>query len=281
MKIIQITDMHLVPEKREMHGVNPYERLIACVEDVRENHSDAELCVLTGDLAHKGEITAYESLSEILAGLPIPYHLIVGNHDSRKNLLSVFPDTPTDHNGFIQSVVELSAGRLVFVDTVDEGQKYGGFCELRAEWLTQQLESSGGDPVYLFLHHPPFDLGIPNVDRMRLLNGDDLLADTIAPFDNIRHLFFGHVHRPTAGSWNGVPFSSFRGTAHQVALRFNQTQHLVRSHEPPAYGVILLNEDSTVVHFHDYLDETAFVAEADIARHKNLNTAPNGVGQKN
>ena len=91
-----------------------------------------------------------------------------------------------------------------------------------------------------------------------------------APFPNIRHMFLGHIHRPIAGSWNGIPFSVFRGTAHQVALRMVETPHLVRSHEPPAYGVILLNPQTTVVHFHDFLDDTAFVAEADVARRRKL-----------
>jgi 3',5'-cyclic-AMP phosphodiesterase len=272
MKIIQITDTHLVPEEREMHGVNPYRRLSACIEDICRNHADAELCVVTGDLAHKGEIAAYKALSEILLRLPIPYHLMIGNHDSRENLISVFPKTSKDRNGFIQSSVDVAAGRLIFVDTVESGEKFGGFCERRAAWLTAELKSSRDRPVYLFLHHPPFDLGIPNVDRMRLLKGDGLLADTVAPFRNIRHLFYGHVHRPTAGSWNGIPFSSFRGTAHQVALRFDATPHLVRSHEPPAYGVIFLNPHTTVVHFHDFMDDTAFVAEADLARHKKLSS---------
>lgn len=261
MKIIQITDMHLVPAEREMHGVNPYGRLSACIDDVIENHSDAELCVFTGDLAHKGEIGAYEALAKILERLPIPYHLLVGNHDARENLLSVFPETATDENGFIQSSVDLTAGRLIFIDTVESGEKFGGFCERRAEWLKAQLEGSNNRPVFLFLHHPPFDIGIPNIDKMRLLKGDDLLAETVKPFQNVRHIFFGHVHRPTAGSWLGISFSSFRGTAHQVALTLEITPHLVRSHEPPAYGVIFLNPHSTVVHFHDFLDSTAFVAE--------------------
>lgn len=261
MKIIQITDTHLVPENREMHGVNPYDRLSACIEDIRQNHGDAELCVFTGDLAHKGEIGSYEALLKILKRLPIPYHLMIGNHDARENLLSVFPQTATDPNGFIQSTVDLGAGRLIFVDTVENGEKFGGFCERRAHWLSGQLKISRDRPVYLFLHHPPFDIGIPNMDSMRLLRGENLFADTIAPFRNIRHLFFGHVHRPIAGNWMGISFSSFRGTAHQVALRLEETEHLVRSHEPPAYGVILLSSQSTVVHFHDFMDKTAFVAD--------------------
>ena len=265
MKIIQVTDAHLVPGRREMHGVNSFERLSACIQDIELNHQDAELCVITGDLSHKGQIDAYRDLGKILSELSIPYRLMVGNHDIRANLLSVFPDVPTDPNGFIQSSIDLDAGRLIFTDTVEEGQKFGSFCMDRAQWLAAELEASQGRPVYLFLHHPPFDLGLPNMDRMRLIEGDELLARTIAPYDNIRHIFFGHVHRPTAGSWNGVSFSSFRGTAHQVALRLEETPLLVRSHEPPAYGVILLNEISTVVHFHDFLDQTAFIAGADLA----------------
>jgi Icc protein len=260
MKILQITDLHMVPEKRDMHGVNPYQRLSACVEDIRQNHADAELCVITGDLAHKGEISAYQALSEILTRLPMNYHLLVGNHDNRENLLSIFPQTPKDQNGFIQSTVDLAEGRLIFIDSVEEGENLGGFCQRRADWLTDQLNASAGRPVYLFMHHPPFDLGIPNMDSMRLLRGDDLFADTIAPFKNIRHMFLGHVHRPIAGSWRGIPFSIFRGTAHQVALRMEATPHLVRSHEPPAYGVILLGSQSTVVHFHDFMDNSAFTA---------------------
>ena len=260
MKLIQITDTHIVPEKRDMHGVNPYQRLSACVDDIRQNHADAELCVITGDLAHKGEIAAYQALSEILARLPMRYHLLVGNHDDRENLLSVFPETPTDSNGFIQSTVDLDAGRLIFIDSVEKGKNLGGFCQRRAGWLTNQLKGSAGRPVYLFMHHPPFDLGIPNMDDMRLLQGADLFADTIAPFTNIRHMFLGHVHRPIAGSWIGIPFSIFRGTAHQVALWMEASPLLVRSHEPPAYGVILLDAHTTVVHFHDYLDTSAFTA---------------------
>jgi len=263
MKIIQVTDVHLVPDKREMHGVNSFDRLSACIKDIELNHQDAELCVISGDLSHKGQIKSYENLAEILTGLSIPYRLMVGNHDVRANLLSVFPDVPTDPNGFIQSSVDLDVGRLIFLDTVAEGEKFGCFCEDRAEWLADKLAASGDRPVYLFLHHPPLDIGLPNVDRMRLIYGDELFARTLAPYDNVQHMFFGHVHRPTAGNWNGISFSSLRGTAHQVALTLTETPLLVRSHEPPAYGVIFLNTHSTVVHFHDFMDQTAFVADAD------------------
>tara|TARA_B100001057_G_scaffold370708_1_gene374692 strand:+ start:2394 stop:3200 length:807 start_codon:yes stop_codon:yes gene_type:complete len=263
MKIIQITDPHLVPHKREMHGVNPFDRLSACIKDIELNHQDAKLCVISGDLSHKGQIESYKALGEILKGLSIPYRLMVGNHDIRKNLLSVFPDTPIDPNGFIQSCLDLGIGRFIFLDTVAEGEKFGCFCEDRAKWLADLLLTNRERPVYLFLHHPPLEIGLPNMDRMRLIYGDELLARTLEPCKNVKHMFFGHVHRPTAGNWNGISFSSIRGTAHQVALKMTQTPILVRSHEPPAYGIIYINKHSSIVHFHDFLDNTAFISNAD------------------
>ncbi len=33
--------------------------------------------------------------------------------------------------------------------------------------------------------------------------------------------------------------------------------------EPPAYGIIYINKHSSIVHFHDFLDNTAFISNAD------------------
>ena len=66
MKLIRITDTHLVPRGEMLLGLNPRERLDACVEDINRHHADAELCVITGDLAHLGIPKAYRDLREIL-----------------------------------------------------------------------------------------------------------------------------------------------------------------------------------------------------------------------
>ena len=50
MKIIQVTDTHLMPRGTELNGLNPIERLEACIASITEHHSDAELCIITGEL---------------------------------------------------------------------------------------------------------------------------------------------------------------------------------------------------------------------------------------
>ena len=73
---------------------------------------------------------------------------------------------------------------------------------------------------------------------------------------NIRHIFLGHVHRPVSGAWQGIPFSALRSTVHQVPLEFATKSKVPYSYEPPAYAVIFLEPEQTLVHFHDYLDES-------------------------
>lgn len=265
MKILQITDTHFVPKGTLLHGLDPRARLDACIDDINAHHADATHCFITGDLAHAGHVDAYENLRESLSRLVVPYHLLVGNHDIRPNMLSVFPDTPVDGDGFMQSVLDTAAGRCILLDTVltsaGKGEHWGEFCERRAAWLTARLAEAGDGPVYLFLHHPPFDISLPSLDNIRLRDADPL-TQAVAGATNIRHLFFGHVHRPVFGSWLGIPFSILRGTNHQVAFDFATVTPVPKSHEPPAYGVIFLGPDSVVVHSHDYLDHSALPVPA-------------------
>ena len=258
LKIIQITDCHLLPSGETIFDSNPETRLRTCIDDINANHPDAALCVLTGDLAHHADPRAYAVLKECLAELALPYRLMMGNHDDRTALRTAFPDVPVDEHGFVQSALDTAAGRLLFLDTIQPGVHTGAYCPQRRAWLKARLGESGDDvPVYLFMHHPPFAIELPHIDEYRMDDRDssslgDMLREGKAP----RHLFFGHVHRPVCGSWLGIPFSALRGTNHQSWLDFRARNVNVCSLEPPAYGVIFIAPDRTIVHFHDFLDDS-------------------------
>ena len=256
MKFIHFTDTHLMPHGETLHGLNPRDRLKACVNDINRHHGDAELCIVTGDLAHVAQPEVYADLRRCLSELRMPTHLLVGNHDRRDRLLEAFPETPVDADGFLQAVVETSTGWFLMLDTVEQGKGWGSYCARRQDWLRRSLWGSRNRPVYLFMHHPPFHVGIPSVDRLGLGADGDRIGEVLSSHDNIRHLFFGHIHRPIAGSWRGIPYSTLRGTNHQTPLDFDAVEVVPKSHEPPAYAhaLVFLEEGQTTVHFHDYLD---------------------------
>lgn len=262
MKLIHITDTHLVAPGVTLYGLDPYDRLRTCLDDVIANHADASLCVITGDLAHKGEAAAYRGLRTQLARLPMPWIPLLGNHDARAPFREVFPDVPRDGDGFTQSVLRLPEGDFLFLDTLDEGVSGGLYCEAREAWLAARLDEAGDRPVYLFMHHPPFPVRIPCLDRISLAR-PERFERLVAGRRNIRHLFYGHVHRPVCGSWRGIPVSTMRGLNHQVPFDFVAVERVPKSHEPPAYAVVFIEDEQVTVHFHDYLDRRTLVRAGD------------------
>lgn len=253
MKLIHITDIHLMKDGSALFGLDPLFRLKQCFDSIIKEHSDADMCVITGDLANSGCYDAYVQLKAQIARMPMPVSLIIGNHDSRENFLKCFNDKETDPNGFIQYEKSLGHYRGLFLDTNDYGVHHGVYCQKRAEWLKAKLAEDTSKPVVLFMHHPFFELGIPSMDQIPLKD-TQYLMDAIAGHESqIRHIFFGHIHRPISGQWKGISFSTVRGTNHQVPLDMKTADIIYGSHDMPQYGVVLLKEDRIIVHPHDFL----------------------------
>jgi 3',5'-cyclic-AMP phosphodiesterase len=260
MKIIHLTDTHLVAPPQTLLGLDGRQRLADAVASINAEHADAELCMVTGDLTHWAEAGAYAALVDILGGLSIPWHLLIGNHDTRETARVALPDLPWSPDGFLHYSFNTSAGRFVVLDTVDAGKAGGRLCEVRLRWLRDQLTVSLAEKqsVYLFMHHAPFKVGIYGIDQIRLANGDDLAA-CLRGFTHLRHIFFGHLHRACHGSWHGIPFSTVKATAHQVALIMDDHSPLTASTENPAYAVCLLEDDRVVIHDHAYMEKDTII----------------------
>lgn len=254
MKIIQVTDLHLVQPGEFLCGLDPLDRLQRCIENINEHHADADMVIFTGDLSDTGDEETYQLLATELNKLVIPYHLMLGNHDNRDVFLRVFPSiVPED--GFVHRVVDTDEGRFILLDTLETGRVEGRLDGTRLAWLKQQLQDASGRSVYVFTHHPPFPIHMPHLDPIGLIEAGELF-ELLKEHGNVRHVFAGHAHRPVAGSWRGIPVSVLRGTNHQSALGFAPDK-LAVTHEPPVYGVIFIDRETVIVHSHDFLDTSA------------------------
>lgn len=249
---VLFSDTQLVPPGQLNFDLDPAARLRACVAAINEECPQSACCVVTGDLTHWGEVAAYRVLKEELAQLAMPCYLLMGNHDCRQAFLSVFAEHSVEASGFIQYAAELGDTRLLFLDTLEPGRRGGYLCPQRLAWLKSQLERGGR--VLLFMHHPPFAVGLPCMDGDGLSNSDELLACLWPHRDIIQHLFFGHLHRTVSGTWHGMGFSCPLSLVHQTPFDFTETRPDYVSMESPQYCKVLLYPDRLVVHHRAFLE---------------------------
>lgn len=249
-KIIWLTDLHLVAENEETaRSDTALANLRRCLAAVTERHADATRLVITGDLVHLGHNGAYATLRSELDRIAIPYRLLVGNHDDRSPLLEAFPDIEAD-TGFIQGTEDLGEMRVIYLDTLaSDGKHTGELCSARLEWLRAQVTSAGTRRLALFLHHPPWRLGVPALDRLRL-DQEDALAGVMEGRQGKVQLFSGHVHRNATGQWRGHGFATLKSLTNQFDADMVDPK-LSRSPEPPGYGVLLTEQDNLVLNYID------------------------------
>lgn len=255
MKLIHVSDPHLVAPPQTFHGVDPFARLEACLESINSLHSDAELVVFSGDIGHDVDTGVYRLAAERLATLKPPWKLVPGNHDNREKLRAAFPELAVDRNGYLQSIQATPEGVVICLDTLRQREPHTGhgrLCRERVAWLANRLDEFNDQPVYIFMHHQPLALGT-SIDAMDLTKPERLVK-TLAGRTNVRHLFFGHTHRASSGSWLGIPFSSAGSITIQMSLDFGPDAPMRLIHEPPSYAVALIDEDSVVVHNHQFLE---------------------------
>lgn len=245
-KLLWITDLHLVePGAPWPQNTDPLARLNVVLDELREQHDDADRLILTGDLVQSGSIKSYEVLREALENFPVPYRLLVGNHDQRGNLRKVFPGAPTA-DGFIQSSEDIQGMFLIYLDTQAKSGHHGELCPVRLSWLEAQLESAGTRTVLIFMHHPPMAIGMPPLDRLRLRDPDNKLLHLLRSRAAPTQLLCGHLHRNVSGLWAGHPFTVLEST--HLPLVFDMRgDRLSRYAGAPGYGVILLEDESVVI----------------------------------
>jgi 3',5'-cyclic AMP phosphodiesterase CpdA len=255
-KILQLSDLHLTGNGGTLFGSSPWQRLAAAFDSIRREHADALLCLLTGDLADAGEPEAYRELARRCADLPMPVCPLPGNHDERTALQAAFPGRA--EGPFFQYGLDTAIGRFLFLDTLDPGRAAGRYCAARQAWLRAQL-ATDETPLWLAMHHPPFATGIPAMDRYALADGEALWSCLVPARQRIRHLFFGHLHRPIGGHWRGISVSCTGSPNHQVALDLQSAPangDVPGCAEAPSYAVILCDEDCVLVHHHQFLDRS-------------------------
>lgn len=218
MLLAQLSDLHLVPPPGHLYGrVDTAGALALALERIAALAPPPDLLLLSGDLVDRGQPEEYAYLARRLAPLPFPYRLMPGNHDCREALVAAFPHQdwvalPRCHQRLTNAV-----GTLLLLDTLVPGEEYGAVDDAALAWLEGACPRDGR--VLLFMHHPPFPIGIPGMDAIACRNAPALAA-WLSHHPNVEALLCGHVHRCVSTTFAGRPAMTAPSPAHQIALDF-------------------------------------------------------------
>ena len=241
MILCQISDLHIKRKGALAYGrVDTAGFLVRCLDRIGALRPLPDAVVVTGDLVDKGDAEEYAHLRELLAAMPMPHFLLVGNHDSRPALRAAFPDHAYlgEGNGFVQYTIDLGPFRLIALDTQDPPHSGGRLCEARLAWLEEQLLLATDRPVVLAMHHPPFVTGIGHMDASGVPAAERArLAALVARHPNIERILCGHLHRPIQHRFAGTLASTCPGPAHQVAFDISPGAPSAYRLEPPAFQI--------------------------------------------
>ena len=254
MLIAQITDIHIGFEPGRGADEPNRQRLRALIARLRSHPSPPNLLVLSGDLTEHGDAASFADLRADLGEWTIPLLPMVGNHDTREELLRAFPDCPNE-NGFIHYAIEREGLRIILLDTFESGRHGGAFCEARAAWLSGQLAAHRATPTLIFMHHPPITVGIDWMDPAPDEDWIERLAEAIEGHDQIVAIHCGHLHRTTHSAFRGVPLGITPSVAPPVALDLRRIspdtpdgRALITS-EPPGYALHRWADHALVTHY--------------------------------
>lgn len=220
-----ISDLHLL--SRRSIG----ER---CLEQLKPTLKKTDLLILGGDIfdfrwSHHGELTrslkaAQEWLGELLTAeehLRLIY--LLGNHDCLPAMQEMLHQLAGETPNFCWSEHHLALDHCLFLhgDVLDAGLSHAKLTAYRSKFAEQHRER--GDIAHRLydmvvatrMHHLPAQLLHHPTRVMRKLS-NYLTSLNLSAEDGIKEVYFGHTHRPLAGtSYQGqLFFNSGSGVRH-------------------------------------------------------------------
>ncbi|MEM9797094.1 MAG: metallophosphoesterase [Pseudomonadota bacterium] len=254
MKLIVLSDLHLVPLGETLAGLDTCARLEQALKRLEQAHRDADVVVIAGDLRDKTTSAPYDFVRAALCRISAPVMLTLGNHDDRDAFAGTFPEHITD--GFAQAARDINDLRVVVLDTLVEGpgpwggwgMPSGALCERRLAWLDAQL---GPGPTFIAMHHAAYPVGI-GMDQYGLENADALMQRLKGR--DVRAVVAGHIHMTTLTHRHRIPFLTLAGCHATSRENVPDRTGKRRFAGPGDMLVALWQGGELTMHFEDYLD---------------------------
>jgi Icc protein len=190
--------------------------------------------LVTGDLSHDPEASAYQRFTAIVAKhYQGPMLCLPGNHDLLAPMVEQLVDP---------CVLRLPHWDLIGLDSHVDDAVEGELLASDMSALTANLRGAQGRHVLIATHHPPVDVGCPWLDKDRIQNGQELL-DSLSEHASVKGMVFGHVHQVVETEYRDIRLMGTPSTCFQFAPN---TQTFSLDDRMPGYRWLHLYSDGSL-----------------------------------
>lgn len=210
-----------------------------------------DLVVITGDTVNDARPEEYVVLRQVLAGLRVPFVMVPGNHDDRRQMRALVPDRDYADAERLYHVWQQGNVRVIALDTLSEGEVGGRLLPAQLGWLADVLAQPFAGHTLIALHHPPCAPRMGRLDGAILVEGQAELQALLDRQPRPVTLLCGHMHRPFEALFGRSVVCAATSTAFQFALALEAADEPPTVHAPYHCAVHLLGADgSHVIHRH-------------------------------
>ena len=254
MILAQLSDPHM---RLGEGSAEARESLAAGVGAVLALRPLPDAVLVSGDLADTAAPEEYRIVRELLAPLPMPVHVLGGNHDDRDALREWFPvagaagsaGAPGDAAGAggtagaeYRCTTEVGGVRLVVCDSTVPLRPEG---RLDVAWLEAQLDAPA---VVVAMHHPPFAVGMPALDEIALGAEDTAaLAALLERSPQVLRVICGHTHRAAFTTLGGCGVFTCPGVHLAARLEIGAPGYTIVA-ERPAFALHVMLDGTVTTH---------------------------------
>ncbi|ODT58566.1 MULTISPECIES: metallophosphoesterase [Paracoccus] len=243
MRLAHISDLHLTAgDAPGLVRADATARARALIRDLSALPG-LDLVVITGDTVNDALPQEYAVLSDLLAGLSVPFVIVPGNHDDRALLRAVVPDRPYADPHLLHHVWQRGDVRVIALDSLAPAEVAGRLLDPQLDWLGEELARPFAGHTLVALHHPPCASGMGRLDGALLIQGAERLREILDAQDRPVTILCGHLHRPFTARFGRATVHAATSTAFQFVLALDAPDEPPTVTQPFHHALHLLQAD--------------------------------------
>ncbi len=235
LTILQLTDLHILPNPEDtLLGVKT-EEYFHHVLDHAFKESKYDVILLSGDLTQSPCEESYNRILKIVESYQLPVLCLPGNHDDFPLMQHLF-NTPTIH---CQKQVIFGHWQIILLNSQIVNSEFGHLAQSELDFLQKNLKEYDQLFTFIAVHHHFMPSGSKWLDTMQIDNSNELL-NIVKNYPNVKVITTGHIHQELHQKMGDITILGTPSTCFQFALN---SADFALDTQSPGYRIIELYDN--------------------------------------